>query len=686
MFKIFTKIILPTLILAALSTTACLLVSRTASAVSGSDWQAGNIVNDSLFYDNTAMSTDDIQNFMNKMAPNCDTNGTQIHPGTSITNAQYAASQGWPGPPYTCLKNYFQVPRSDQNINNFQGRSIPAGAISAAQIIKNAADNYGISPKALLTTLQKESPGPLLTDYWPLDSQYKNAMGYGCPDTAPCDPVYEGFYNQMTNAARQFKLYKDNQGSYRYKPFQANQVYYNPNYACGSTDVYIANYATAGLYNYTPYQPNDAALKNLYGLGDGCSAYGNRNFWRIFHDWFESDYLWQASSQGIYTDTSLSTLSNPTGLVANQPERQYVTIKVKNIGMKTWTKGNVSLGTSQPQNRGSAIYDSTWLSPNRPATLSEASVASGDYGTFSFWINTPRDAGNYKEYFNVVAEGITWMNDMGLYLQLEVKPAIYTWTPSSQLAYTDATKQTIVDLSNLVAGDTAYMVVKVQNTGNTTWHRYAVNLGTSGPYDRASQLSTTGWLSKNRAAALQEQIVLPGGVGTFEYTIKIPAGGVYKEYFDLVLENVAWMKDIGFYYNYSAAPAQYTWQPSVQSAYTDASKTVPVDTTKLSPGQTIYLEIKAKNTGNTKWRNGLLNIGTASPYDRTSSYYDSRWLASNRPASVNEGVVNPGEVGTFDFWVKAPNNTGTKREYFNFVAENISWLNDLGLYYQFTVK
>jgi hypothetical protein len=50
--------------------------------------------------------------------------------------------------------------------------------------------------------------------------------------------------------------------------------------------VRIRNQATANLYNYTPYQPNEAALASLYGDGDECSAFGNRNFWRIFTDWF----------------------------------------------------------------------------------------------------------------------------------------------------------------------------------------------------------------------------------------------------------------------------------------------------------------------------------------------------------------------------------------------------------------
>ncbi|MGA1827654.1 MAG: hypothetical protein WAZ28_05330, partial [Microbacterium sp.] len=50
--------------------------------------------------------------------------------------------------------------------------------------------------------------------------------------------------------------------------------------------VYVQNQATANLYYYTPYQPNAAAIRAGYGEGDGCSSYGNRNFFQYFSDWF----------------------------------------------------------------------------------------------------------------------------------------------------------------------------------------------------------------------------------------------------------------------------------------------------------------------------------------------------------------------------------------------------------------
>ena len=58
--------------------------------------------------------------------------------------------------------------------------------------------------------------------------------------------------------------------------------------AAAAAPVTIENTATASLYNYTPYQPNAAALAAYPGTGDACSAYGNRNFFFLFHKYFGS--------------------------------------------------------------------------------------------------------------------------------------------------------------------------------------------------------------------------------------------------------------------------------------------------------------------------------------------------------------------------------------------------------------
>lgn len=273
-----------------------------ASAARKEDWNPGNIITDAIFTDKDSMSVDQIQSFLNQNIGICDTNGSNIATeyGTNQTRAQYAASRGWQGPPYTCLNIYYEVPKTSPGrgmpSNNYSNPSSrPAGSQSAAWIIKDAANRYSISPKVLLVKIATESAGPLTSDKWPLLEQYRYAMGARCPDSGPggsanCDEAYTGFSIQMYEAARLMRWYLDSMDqswwSYK-KPYQSNNILWNvaPR-GCGGSNVHIENKATAALYTYTPYQPNQAALNNMYGTGDNCSAYGNRNFWRVFWDWF----------------------------------------------------------------------------------------------------------------------------------------------------------------------------------------------------------------------------------------------------------------------------------------------------------------------------------------------------------------------------------------------------------------
>lgn len=264
-----------------------LISEKSVSALSGSQWQAGRIIDDVVFFNPHTMGPSEIQTFLNSKVPSCDTNGSQIH-SSGMTRAQWAAANGKPLPPYICLKAYTQnIPATSPD--SYCTSPISGGTKTAAQIIKDVSMACSINPQALLVLLQKEQS--LITDDWPWPVQYQSATGYGCPDTADCDSQYYGFFNQVYNAARQYQRYAANPNDYNYAGGQTSFVQFNPNAgSCGGTNVFMHNQATAGLYNYTPYQPNQAALNNLYGTGDGCSSYGNRNFWRLFHDWFGTTY------------------------------------------------------------------------------------------------------------------------------------------------------------------------------------------------------------------------------------------------------------------------------------------------------------------------------------------------------------------------------------------------------------
>jgi hypothetical protein len=332
----FKKIPLLLIAIAVISTG----ISVKTNAVSASDWDAGYIIDDATFTDKSAMSVQEIQTFLNqhvgtggygKTAGQCDTYGTATSELGGGTRAQYGAAHGNPTP-FTCLKDYYEVPKTSPSpnlpANNYGGKAIPQGAKSAAQLIWDAAQQYNISPKVLLVKIQTESAGPLTTDDWPTMKQYYYAMGSHCPDSGPngsanCDANYAGFSIQISSAAALMRSYLDNMRQSWWtnkKPEQVNYLLWNVAPSnCGGSNVYIQNSATAALYTYTPYQPNQAALANIYGSGDGCSAYGNRNFWRVFNDWFgktKGTYLLQSPrSSTVYLQSGTTRYAIPSGEV-----------------------------------------------------------------------------------------------------------------------------------------------------------------------------------------------------------------------------------------------------------------------------------------------------------------------------------------------------------------------------------
>jgi hypothetical protein len=243
-----------------------------AAALSGSQFDAGNIISDVNFYNGAAMSVGQVQDFLAQEVPHC--------LGTCLVN--YAQST-----PTMAASAYCTA---------YSG----SGSESASSIIARVGAACNISQKVLLVLLQKEQG--LVTATNPSAGKFTAATGFGCPDSAPCDPSFGGFFYQIYYAARQFQNYAANPTHFNYRAGLTNQILYSPNTACGSGPVFIEDKATAGLYDYTPYQPNAAALANLSGTGDGCSSYGNRNFWVYYNNWFGST---------IAASTLVRTAANP---------------------------------------------------------------------------------------------------------------------------------------------------------------------------------------------------------------------------------------------------------------------------------------------------------------------------------------------------------------------------------------
>ncbi|MGZ4545027.1 MAG: hypothetical protein ACXVXT_06505 [Blastococcus sp.] len=275
-----------------------------AEAADTSQFRAGNIITDQLFFDGSAMSAGAVQTFLNVRNPNC------------VAGAM------------PCLKNYRQTTPTRAGSSICPGTYAGAANETAATIITKVGQACGVSQRVLLVILQKEEGLVTASGSSLSTTRYRSAMGFGCPDTAACDSTYYGFFNQVYAAASQYRRYAAYPDNYSHRAGMTNNVRYNPSSSCGSSPVYIANQATAGLYNYTPYQPNAAALAAGAGTGDYCSAYGNRNFWIYFTNWFGST---QTAGAGDLVDLYVATgaENGPLGAVT-----QGVTCGLLNSGCK----------------------------------------------------------------------------------------------------------------------------------------------------------------------------------------------------------------------------------------------------------------------------------------------------------------------------------------------------------------
>lgn len=486
------------LAIAVVTAFAAVFFGTSAHAVSASDFNPGRIIDDEIFYDKNAMSVADIQAFLNAHVPSCDTWGTQPSGYGNLSNAQYAQQvMGWPGPPYVCLNNYYENPSTGQTSFEMGGGAFSGGQ-SAAQIIYNAAQQYGISPKVLLITLRKESLN-LFSDSWPMKSQYKYAMGYACPDSGPnnsanCDSQYAGFYNQVNKSAWQFRYYYDHMGSYNYAPGW-NTIQYSTDPSCGTKDVYIQNYATASLYIYTPYTPNNAAL-NAYPGTAPCGAYGNRNFWYYWQEWFGTTY----ASVDIESSLSVTTDSTGSNVYTGMPVTAKFTIKNN-------TNYSQDIGTMAiaVRDSGGANYDfgnqRIVLSPHQSYMYTATKTFTKE-DTYNFWITNYRDSVGWSD---------TYPSSLPTFTR-SVAPFVQA-APTVETSITS-------DVTNMHVGQPANVSFTVKNNSTRAVNLGYFGLAMNGPDGRNADLrfDTVNALAAGQSYTYTKQFT-PTTVG--QYTGRI---------------------------------------------------------------------------------------------------------------------------------------------------------------------
>lgn len=704
------KKFLPLLVIVGMAVSFFGPLSGQASALSGPDFRPGRIIDDVIFTNKDAMNPTQIQAFLNSKVPACDTN-----------HATYVGSSGTTYyPPYTCLKDYVENPTNGDNNYGRPTYNVPGGK-SAAQIIWEAGQAHGINPQVLIVTLQKEQG--LVTDDWPIMPQFTKAMGYLCPDTAPCSASAGGFYKQMAGAAWQFRHDLDGIGTPGYwSPYARgmNNILYNPAgaAACGTRSVNIESQATAVLYKYTPYTPNDATLALVNDSTAGgtapCGAYGNRNFWWYFNKWFGSTLVPSFSAQLVYQSPYPAIRAGQT---------TQVVMSYKNTGSVLWRDDRtansfgqfpIHLATASPTNRNS-IFSAGWpssarpaltfnnvydMTPSGPVLASDQTVTNpGQVAEFVFSITAPSDLSSwsYRESFFPVREGTSSWYMGGLsWLDVAVLPTSYSPTFSGQSNY-----------PTVKAGEVVDSYFDVKNSGNTTWYDEQskpvgiapLRLATQIPVNRSSKFSQS-WASNSRPSLLfgkvfeadgvtlapNQHVAQPNQIVRFNIRFTIPTdttAGLYREFFSPILEGASnW--DVGkiMWQDINVAPTTYSASYYDQSNYPTIAR-----------GSSTDAFFVLKNTGNATWKDSTsapagtspVHLATTNPINKPSVFASAGWAGASRPnltfskvyesdgttLAADQHTVAPNQIAKFEFNLSAPAGLAPAvyREYFTPILE-----------------
>ena len=250
-----------------------------------------------------------------------------------------------------------------------------------------------------------------------------------------------------------------------------------------------------------------------------------------FHAAFQSESAWPTLAPGASTT---------------------LTVKFQNTGTATWQKGVAGQQANLGLNGDSLVFanlgmNNGWLSANRLATTVESSVAPGQIGTFTFSVRAPIAPGTYSLPLRPVIDGVTWMEDQGVFMVI-VSAASYHSKWVSESPY-----------PTLHVGEvSAPLTLTFMNAGATPWTkgvlgqeaRLGINLD-----DVTWSSLGVGWPLPNRVATQTEATVMAGQTATFTFQVKAPAApGVYSIHLRPVIDGVTWMEDEGVFLVVTVTP------------------------------------------------------------------------------------------------------------------------------------
>lgn len=288
----------------------CAVVAVCSSPKTQAGYESGKLIDDAQFLDSRSMSLAEVQSFL-------------VSKNSGLKNQNF---------PLPC---YEQGSRERQLYTSAGGQCDTPRP--ASEVIYYSAQVYGVSPKVILATLQKEQS--LITSPNPTSWQLNQAMGYACPTSGSCDGN-SAFPWQIDNGTWALR--------YHYERANGNFNWWNPSssWTCGTeknlykpnlyprqnvdfydtngtkyTTVYIQNPATSAFYCYTPHVYNNP--QGLYGRAPygttGLYYSGSYNFISAYESWFGSSI-----ERYMIDGLSYTPVFDPVYYLANYPDVKSV--------------------------------------------------------------------------------------------------------------------------------------------------------------------------------------------------------------------------------------------------------------------------------------------------------------------------------------------------------------------------
>lgn len=396
------QLLVPLLLL----TFGLLLFAQLASNKPANAYDSARLIDNSVFLDAKSMSASQIQNFLDAR-------------GSGIADMEFQLDCDLAG---------------TQAKQQYQALNAPCGQkTSSANIIYYASQIYGISPRVVIATLQKEQS--LITNPNPGSWEINQAMGYGCPTSGHCDDD-SGFFWQVDNGTWVLRFHyerargnnswwyessswtcgsaKDNYYSPNLYPRQSVKFYDPSQYSNGVhyATINIKNAATSAMYCYTPHVFNNHANSpHPYQVSGSSSCWtfhpaagskgicytGSYNFVKAFENWFGSTLSTKVEAIKYDSNTDKTGERAKIGFKLSKKPTSNVTIK---YGVSSISNARV-VGSPEV-----TITPNSWNKPSRNTITVEGLNNPDLNGTHQYRLKASRPESSDRSYSSLDADQV----------------------------------------------------------------------------------------------------------------------------------------------------------------------------------------------------------------------------------------------------------------------------------------